>query len=130
MTELRTAGEAKAVGSVKYFTGKPCARGHISERLASNNCCVLCQRENVSAWAAKNAERTKASCRKASKKWDYTNPEKKRKAFRAWRDRNIEEERARVRKYLSDHPARRKEYAARRRAAEKRHQPIWADVNA
>ncbi|MCK9369771.1 hypothetical protein M0R04_07695 [Candidatus Dojkabacteria bacterium] len=36
--------EAKALGLNKYFTGKPCKRGHLSERLTSDGCCVVCKK--------------------------------------------------------------------------------------
>src|SRR5260221_4753733 len=38
-----TAVEARAIGSVHYFTGKPCKRGHLSLRLTSCNKCRACQ---------------------------------------------------------------------------------------
>lgn len=43
--------EAKAVNSRFYFTGKPCKRGHISERQTSDAACVACKREQGKASA-------------------------------------------------------------------------------
>ena len=43
--EIITRKEAKEKGLTRYFTGKPCAHGHISERYVSSNCCVACGRE-------------------------------------------------------------------------------------
>jgi hypothetical protein len=37
-----TRSEAKAAGSARYFTGRACRHGHISERLASNGMCADC----------------------------------------------------------------------------------------
>lgn len=37
-----TPKEALACGSVYYFTGKPCPRGHVSKRTASSATCVEC----------------------------------------------------------------------------------------
>jgi hypothetical protein len=34
--------KARAAGQTRYFTGKPCKRGHIAERLTSNWKCVAC----------------------------------------------------------------------------------------
>jgi len=36
--------DAMAAGKDTYFTGKPCKRGHISERFVSNHTCVECSR--------------------------------------------------------------------------------------
>jgi hypothetical protein len=33
--------------SGRYFTGKPCRHGHVAERYASNNVCVVCARDRV-----------------------------------------------------------------------------------
>jgi hypothetical protein len=34
--------EAKALGHIRYFTGKPCKHGHLSERFTSTGGCVAC----------------------------------------------------------------------------------------
>lgn len=39
---LATRAEAKAAGEKKYFTGKPCKHGHISERYTCTGQCVRC----------------------------------------------------------------------------------------
>jgi 5-methylcytosine-specific restriction endonuclease McrA len=76
-----TKAEAKAAGAKKYFTGKPCIRGHISERWVSTRTCVGCAtseprlkadlkyrsshreeiREKTARWRAENPERTRQS---------------------------------------------------------------------
>ena len=38
----KTAKEAKAANETRYFTGKPCKNGHISERFTANRECVAC----------------------------------------------------------------------------------------
>jgi hypothetical protein len=43
--EVISRKEAKALGLKRYFTGKPCKRPHITERLTSNKHCVDCERE-------------------------------------------------------------------------------------
>ena len=40
--QIITRKEAKANGLKKYFTGKPCQRGHISERTFPNGDCLKC----------------------------------------------------------------------------------------
>lgn len=42
-----TLAQAKAAGLKKYFTGKPCPRGHIAERYVSGATCVQCLYEGT-----------------------------------------------------------------------------------
>jgi hypothetical protein len=42
-----TRAEAKAQGLKRYFTGKPCPHGHISERHVSSMGCLACNAERV-----------------------------------------------------------------------------------
>jgi Autographiviridae endonuclease VII len=60
--EIISRKEAMARGLVRYFTGKPCKYGHISERFLSRKC--------------------RECCRIASSKWGADNPEKVREARR------------------------------------------------
>jgi len=43
----RTVKEAVAVGSVYYFTGKPCSKGHVYTRMTCNKGCLACIRESL-----------------------------------------------------------------------------------
>lgn len=43
MNEYKSWKEAKLAGSIKYFTGKPCKKGHISPRFTSTRHCIECQ---------------------------------------------------------------------------------------
>lgn len=38
---------AIAAGKSTYFTGKPCKRGHISERFVATHTCIECSRNNL-----------------------------------------------------------------------------------
>lgn len=40
--EIVTQDQAHARGLVRYFTGKPCRKGHISERYVLNGACIAC----------------------------------------------------------------------------------------
>lgn len=42
--------EAKRLGLKRYFTGKPCTLGHISERTTSNRSCLECHKEKEETW--------------------------------------------------------------------------------
>ena len=68
--------QAKEQGLKRYFTGKPCKRGHIAERITSSATCMECGR-------LKDKERNGTPERNANR--------------RASRNRNIEKERARDR---------------------------------
>lgn len=37
--------EARALGRKRYFTGKPCIRGHVDERIVTDGRCLACARE-------------------------------------------------------------------------------------
>jgi hypothetical protein len=42
---VTTRKEAKEQGLSRYFTGKPCKYGHVSERSTSTRICVICKNE-------------------------------------------------------------------------------------
>lgn len=83
--EIISAKEAKAKGLRYYFTGKPCKRGHVSQRRVINLWCLECEKE-----------RDQAS-RKA-------HPEKSRERTKRWRSRNLEHCRAKSRNWNKTHP--------------------------
>ena len=49
--------KARALGLKRYFTAKPCKRGHIALRLVHNNCCEDCARFYTKQWQLKNPEK-------------------------------------------------------------------------
>jgi hypothetical protein len=55
--QLRSRHDAIAKGEAHYFTGKPCSRGHVSPRFASNFNCVECGKLHSAGWAEKNPEK-------------------------------------------------------------------------
>jgi len=42
--------QARQKGKIRYFTGKPCKYGHISERYTSIGTCVQCNRDTKSTY--------------------------------------------------------------------------------
>ena len=44
--------QALARGLPRYFTGKPCKRGHVAERRTLKGCCMQCRSEDREIWAA------------------------------------------------------------------------------
>lgn len=73
-----TRAEAKADGRKRYFTGKRCPSGHVSEQFTSNACCVACVR------IATTPEGKRASIRR----WNEKHPEKKLEYHRRWISKN------------------------------------------
>jgi hypothetical protein len=43
--QIITRQEAKEKGLSRYFTGKPCTKGHIAERRVANHSCAVCSNE-------------------------------------------------------------------------------------
>lgn len=92
---------AKARGMTRYFTGEPCANGHMAERLTSNTGCVRCRQEYSEAtkdhraeklkeWATKNADHKKAYMAK----YHAENKERLNAQSRKYRQDNLEAIRA------------------------------------
>lgn len=84
---------AKVAGSLRYFTGIPCHRGHISERLVSNCCCVECKADNEAAWREKNTEHVRAKGREYDNKPSRKHRNKYDPAYQAdWYEKNKEKQ--------------------------------------
>lgn len=52
--QIISKAEARSQGLPRYFTGKPCRRGHVSERYAGNGNCCDCKKLRADAWEAEN----------------------------------------------------------------------------
>lgn len=55
----KTKQAAVAAGLNRYFTGKPCVRGHVAQRSTYKANCVVCHDLAIKAWGLKNKERKK-----------------------------------------------------------------------
>lgn len=95
----KSRGEAKASGSVSYFTGKSCKNGHVDERFTINGGCRSCQEERRQIAKFEDIERWKASQR------DYRerNKEKERDRQRKWAAENREKVNLRAARYYERH---------------------------
>jgi hypothetical protein len=51
--------DAKAAGLKKYFTGKPCKYGHVTERRLYQGSCLECARSKTRIYAAANVEKAR-----------------------------------------------------------------------
>lgn len=92
--ELISRKEAKAAGLKRYFTGKPCMRGHIDERETRKSMCVQCiyeyrhtpgfmaaDRARAAHWAANN----RARAREKTREWVAKNPTRAAAATKKWK---------------------------------------------
>lgn len=79
MPEIIDPKTARALGLKKYFTGKPCRRGHLEDRYVSSGGCMACDRVGKD-----NCNLEKSLTQK--RKWRLANPDK----VRAMRDRDNE----------------------------------------
>lgn len=114
-----TRKHARSNGLPKYFTGKPCKRGHISERFTSCKKCLQCNNEKSSIrYYEKHAEvRAYHNKRYAdnpqlgasyTKKWRQQNPERVAELSKRWRKENPDLARASQKRYDAKFPERRK----------------------
>ena len=96
---------AKRVGSVHYFTGKPCKNGHIAKRQTINGSCASCRLGNEQARKEADPQKYKDKVRKYyldhreqrladAKAWRQANAERIKITSKAWREANPERERA------------------------------------
>lgn len=82
--KIITRKEALALGLKRYFTGKPCPKGHVCERFVSGWTCVDCTLDYSKEWQNKNPEKAA----KASQRYRDKNKEKVNHAYKKWYKRN------------------------------------------
>ena len=118
--------EARKKGLIRFYTGKPCKRGHLAFRRTKFGICVACSAEDYqkrrtkqlakykerrknnlekaraysAAWRENNRERTEMH----HAKWRKANPDKIRMRNRRYRSENLEKCDALVRKYRENNP--------------------------
>ena len=90
-----TRAEARAQGLTRYFTGKPCKHGHVSERMRSSGACVECQRLLVQKARAANPEKFRAR----SAAWSEANYLRKQIVAAEWIRNNPGDHAQRMGKY-------------------------------
>jgi hypothetical protein len=75
--EIITRKQAQELLLEKYFTGKPCKNGHISERYTGGGVCIECQKTIFNTKPAKN--RNEISKRYYDKNKDEINKKSREK---------------------------------------------------
>jgi 5-methylcytosine-specific restriction endonuclease McrA len=124
---LVTRAEAKAAGAKRYFTGKPCKRGHICERYTSIAQCVACSRAQTYEWLAANPERWDEARKQwiaantqrineQSQAWQKAHPEQRRETLKLWRLNNKEKHSEQRKEWRKANPHVYRAHAENRRA--------------
>lgn len=97
--EARAA--AVLAGSLTYYTGVPCSRGHVTERYTRNCICLACNVERTREFNSKHPDKKKEwdrlyrvanldSIVLRQKRWDAENPGRNAARTRAWNANNPE----------------------------------------
>lgn len=89
--EIIRARSAFEKGLTRYFTGKPCNKGHISQRMISNGSCVECLNrkrayQRTKEWRKRNPSARTEEARRYRAKY----PDKVADNSKNWRENNIE----------------------------------------
>ena len=130
--------DAQAAGKKRYFTGNPCPRGHVAERMVSTRACVACTVEKRNEDALAHPEKYAAAKRayvsantEKVKAWKSAEQKRNRAAANARNQRYAETHREELRvknaAWAASNPGKVAARFARRRAAVLRATPAWAD---
>lgn len=104
--------DAESLNLKRYFTGKPCKHGHISERLVSSRTCFECKRKYDT-----NHKEEKS-------KYDTNHKEEKAKYYIDHKEEKTEYDR----KWRKNNPRKIAAYGARRRSSKLQRTPAWTDL--
>ena len=123
--DIITKRQAVSLGLKKYFTGKPCKHGHISERYTLKSTCIEClkissqkrihlkndyDKNYYHSLSEEKKIKERERLRITARKKYWSDPEKYRKIARDLRNKNIERERDRLAKWKEKNPNWSKEY--------------------
>ena len=108
--------EAKNLGVSRFFTGRPCHRGHVAERWARSGNCIACGQEDNAAimarWRARNPERARAQALKDRRKATQYHLEYEKRRYAKNRRALIEK----ATRWRKENPSRHAANESRRRA--------------
>jgi 5-methylcytosine-specific restriction endonuclease McrA len=113
--------EARSHGLKRYFTGKPCPRGHVCERYVSNTDCIRCTGNDKLLWHAENREKALKQMRVRY----YANREQELEKARIYYIQNQERLREKVSKWRRDNPELAKQVLRRFYAANREKMNEW-----
>ena len=121
--KIMTRQEAEKAGQRFYFNGKPCPKGHLSERMLPYGHCVACHKEGTKRWKRENREKVLQS------HYEYYHERGGRERHIEWRKKCFEENpnlhREHYQRYFVDVPEEKKEH--RRKRHRQRQRERWAE---
>lgn len=132
--EIIPLKQAKEQGLVRYFTGEPCKRGHLVERLVSTRACLTCKLMHKLRWEKDNPEQHQAYNIAKAAEWREENKERHRAKSREiyWRNPDKVREREKER-WKSDPKVREREKLRKATPDYKRkavaRAMVWAKAN-
>lgn len=122
MKKLISSKEAAEQGLARYFTGKPCKNGHVTERFVKNRHCCECNNARMQKYWNDNREKLNLLARVESKTSEQIEAQRKRNR-----------ERMRVENLAADKLIRKRQNerisGAATKAAKLRATPAWADLS-
>lgn len=105
-SKIITWSEARNLGLKRYFPGKPCSKGHLSEKWVLSKCCIACRKENIESHnlfnRIYNAERRKNNpelMRKINRESMRKTREERPEKIKEWNKRFTEADPQRIRDY-------------------------------
>ena len=127
--KIVSRAKAKEQGLKRYFTGKPCKRGHVCERQVSNKTCVQCQQDRVAKYQ-QTSENYRRYHKSYAHEWYLKNQELTKSRSRAWQQHNREAANASKAKWAKAHPELARYYVRLRQSRLLQRTPPWADLEA
>lgn len=118
-----TRASAKEVGSIYYFNGTTCSRGHIDRRFSDSGGCYTCQKENSKKNRQKPEQRPKVLARK--KRDYYKNKDKRQAASKKYALLNKERLKQKAKEYQKKNPHIHRSISSFRRARLRNATPPW-----
>lgn len=86
---MKVIGRQEAIkqGLLRYFTGKPCLRGHMAERAVSHRGCLQCHADDQFIRQAKNPEHQRAIDKKSreNRPWNSLRHTKSHHSTEEWK---------------------------------------------
>lgn len=132
MLTIVTRQEALALGKGRYFTGKPCLRGHLSERWTKWRGCIECMQGEIEdryrARAKARGIDLKALSIERTRRYDKRHPDRRRAISKAWRERNKGKVAACNARWDKANPERRCALVQKRKAQKLQATPVWANI--
>lgn len=120
---------AAQLGLKRYFSGKPCPKGHVTERYVNGKGCIACARIGREAWNEKNRDYMMQRDREVKKKHYAENRDALLAKARTWRVANREKILAERRAFYQANRAaviaKVKDYAARNREKVREKNKLW-----